>query len=40
MEDQLASIIKSLSDIKGTQNKLIQSLNERGKTIKNFNNRF
>ncbi|CAI6376456.1 unnamed protein product [Macrosiphum euphorbiae] len=40
MEEQLASIISSLSEIKSTQNKLIQSFNEQNKAIKNFSTRF
>ncbi|XP_050540505.1 uncharacterized protein LOC126905115 [Daktulosphaira vitifoliae] len=40
MEEQLASITKTLNEIKSTQNKLIQSFNDQNKTIKNFNNRF
>jgi len=40
MEEHLASIISSLSDIKTTQSKLIQSFNEQNKTTKNFSIRF
>jgi len=40
MEEQLESIMKSLGEIKSTQNKLIQSFNDQHKTIKSFNNRF
>lgn len=40
MEEQLASIINSLSEIKTTQNKLIQSFNDQNKSLKNFSIRF
>jgi len=36
MEEQLVSIVKSLNEIKGTQNKLIQSINKQNKTINIF----
>lgn len=40
MDEQLASIMKTLSNIKTTQNKLIQSFNEQEILIKNINNCF
>jgi len=40
MQDQLDSILKSLNEVKSTQNKLITSINEQNKTLKSFNKRF
>jgi hypothetical protein len=40
MEEQLTSIIKTLNDLKSTQNKLITSINDQGKTLKSFTKRF
>lgn len=40
MEEQLASIVKSLNEIKISQNKLIQSVKNQYKTIKKIHNRF
>ncbi|CAI6355129.1 unnamed protein product [Macrosiphum euphorbiae] len=40
MQDQLDSILKSLNEVKSTQNKMITSINEQNKTLKSFNKRF
>jgi len=40
MQEQLDSILKTLNEVKNTQNKLISSVNEQNKTLKNFNKRF
>ncbi|KAF0767232.1 Uncharacterized protein FWK35_00001726 [Aphis craccivora] len=40
MQDQLDSILKSLNEVKSTQNKIITSMNEQNKTLKSFNERF
>jgi len=40
MQDQLDSILKSLNEVKSTQNKMITSMNEQNKTFKSFNQRF
>jgi len=36
MEEKLTSMIKTLYDLKSTQNKLITSINDQGKTLKKF----
>jgi len=40
MQDQLGSILKSVNEVKSTQNKMITSINEQNKTLKSFNKRF
>ncbi|KAE9521814.1 hypothetical protein AGLY_017785 [Aphis glycines] len=40
MENQLTEINTSLNELKSSQNKIINSVNEQGKILKNFNKKF
>jgi len=40
MQDQCDYMLKSLNEVKFTQNKIITSMNEKNITLKSFNKRF